>query len=182
MCSSILFSNSVSILITNALNFLSCKLFISVFLIFFQEFSLVLWIETNSLILIWLTFSETMKLGETVTFCCLERVCLCEHIPIQSPCAQWLWWERWTWHENKSHLSSGFAGSYPLGSRWSCRWRGYGQNQVWAEASTLISYHHCPIGGMVGSQVTGAEALRVRSGLAKFPLIVCFPTLPAPAL
>ena len=46
---SILVPNSVNILITSALNFLSGKLFISVlFLVFFQVFSLALSIETDS--------------------------------------------------------------------------------------------------------------------------------------
>ena len=45
---SILVPNSVNILITSALNFLSGKLFISVFFFFFQVFSLALSIETDS--------------------------------------------------------------------------------------------------------------------------------------
>ena len=45
---SILVPNSVNILITSALNFLSGKLFISVLFFFFQVFSLALSIETDS--------------------------------------------------------------------------------------------------------------------------------------
>ena len=57
LCSYILFPNSVSVLITNALNFLSGKLFIFISLcIFFQVFFLALSIETNFCLLILLNF------------------------------------------------------------------------------------------------------------------------------
>ena len=39
-----------------------------------------------------------MKLGETVTYCGLKCVFLCGSIPIQTVCAQCLWWESWLWH------------------------------------------------------------------------------------
>lgn len=34
-----------------------------------------------------------MKLDEIVTYSSLESVSLCGNVPVQSVCAQWLWWE-----------------------------------------------------------------------------------------
>ena len=62
LCSSILFPNSISILITNALKSLTGKLFISV-LLFFQGFSLALSIEASSSVFsFYLTFSVPLML------------------------------------------------------------------------------------------------------------------------
>ena len=83
--------------------------------------------------------------------------------------------ESWIWCGCKSHLSSGYAGSCRLGSRWGWRWRGYSWSQVWGGTSPLLSSHHYPTGGEVWSQVAGTETLRVWSKLALFHLSVCFP-------
>ena len=88
LCSSIIFPNSVSILITNALNSLSDKLFISV-LLFFPGFSLVLSSKTNSSVFLFCsTFSVSMELGETVTYFILKGVSFCENVPLPFACAQ----------------------------------------------------------------------------------------------
>ena len=72
--SSVLFSNSVSILITNDLNCLTCKLFISTHQLF-RGFSLILSIEMHSSIISFcLISSVSRKLGETVTYYVL-KVC-----------------------------------------------------------------------------------------------------------
>ena len=65
-----------------------------------------------------------MKLGETVTYPGLEDMSLYGHTFIQPTCAQWLWWEGWTLSEHRSYLPLRFDGSYHLGGRWDCRWRG----------------------------------------------------------
>ena len=83
---------------------------------FFQEFSLVLLIKTNSSIFSF-CFTFLMKLGEIVTFHCVEGVSLCRNIPIQPVCAPWLWWKSWIWYE--SHFFPGHAGSSLLSRRWS---------------------------------------------------------------
>ena len=62
LCSCILFSNSVNNFITNAFNSLSDKLFL--FYYFFQGFSLIISIESNS--------SASMNLGATVSYRGLE--------------------------------------------------------------------------------------------------------------
>ena len=69
---SILFSSSISILITNDLNSLSGKLFIC-FIRVFSGFFLVLLFERNSLSFC-LTFSVSMKLGEIVIYPSSEGV------------------------------------------------------------------------------------------------------------
>ena len=72
LCSSILYPNSVSILIVNALSSLCGQLFISV-LLFFQGFSFDLSIETNSPVFSFcLYFSVSMKLGERIPYGGLE--------------------------------------------------------------------------------------------------------------
>ena len=83
---------------------------------FFQEFSLVLLIKTNSSIFSF-CFTFLMKLGEIVTFHCVEGVFLCRNSPIQPVCAPWLWWKGWIWYE--SHFFPGHAGSCLLSRRWS---------------------------------------------------------------
>lgn len=97
MFSSILFSHSVSMLITKVFNFYIVNYLC--FLSIFQEFSLVLWIETNSGLLILINFLFlSMRLGEIITFYCLERVSLCG-----SMCSHMLY---------SLHVPSGFGGRY----------------------------------------------------------------------
>ena len=76
LITSLIFPNSVNILIPNALNYLSGKLFISVSLfIFFQEFSHACSIESSSSAFSFcLTFSASVNLSETATYCGLECV------------------------------------------------------------------------------------------------------------
>ena len=102
----ILFPSLVSILIINALNSLSHKLFIC-FIRFFPQvfFFLVLLFETNSFV-----FSFcSMKLGEIFTCPSFEEVSLRGSILILSTCAWWYWWEDWISSEHKSHLSPGWV-------------------------------------------------------------------------
>ena len=85
---SILFPNSVNIFITNVLNSLSGKLFISVSL-FFQGLSLALSGESHSSAFsFYLTFCASVNLDEIVTCCGLEEVFLSESIHIQTACVQ----------------------------------------------------------------------------------------------
>lgn len=174
MFSSILFSHSVSMLITKVFNFYIVNYLC--FLSIFQEFSLVLWIETNSGLLILINFLFlSIRLGETITFYCLERVSLCGSIPIPSPCAQWLWWEVWIWQENRSCLSSGFTGSYPLNSRWA------GDGGAMAKARYELWLPLCSVAFLVllvAGSVSKAKTLKVGSELAQFPLSVWFPPIP----
>ena len=118
LCTSILFPNSVNILITNALNSLSGKLFLSISLFFsecffgsfnWQQF-LCIFILLNFLCLYEFRWNSYLLL--------LEGLFLCGAIPVQVQCVHCLWWESWIWCGSKSHLSSGFAGSYHLGRRW----------------------------------------------------------------
>ena len=113
-----------------------------------------------------------MKLGETVTYPGLEGVSLCESIPLQFVCSQCLFWESCIWHEHNLHPPR-CAGSYHLDRMWSWRWRGYGWSLVWAGSSPLLRGQHHSTGCRVNSQAAGAEALRVRSKMALFPLSVC---------
>ena len=147
--------------------------------LFFQHFFLVLSIKTNSSVSsFFLTSSVSMKLGETVTYCSLEGVSLCGSFPIQSACAQLLWWESRIWCEDESCFPPACAGICHLGRREGWRWRGSGKIQVWVRASPLLSDQHHPLEGGGRSHVAGAEALRFRSELAPFPLSVCFPHSP----
>ena len=85
------FLNLFGILITNALIY--GKLYTSVS--FFQGLSLALSTETKSFVFSFcLTFSVSMELGETVTYCSLEGMSLCGNKAIQSACAQLLWGEK----------------------------------------------------------------------------------------
>ena len=79
--------------ITSALNSLSGKWFGSVSLVAFQGFSPVLSNEPDLSVLFYVIFSFSMKLAETVTSYGFNA--LCGNVPIQSTCAQWLWWESW---------------------------------------------------------------------------------------
>ena len=91
--------------------------------LFFQGFSLDLSIESSSsAISFCLTFSASMNLCETVTYCILVRVFLPRSIAMKIVCAQCLWWESWFWHGWKLHFSSGYAGGYHLGMAWG--WNG----------------------------------------------------------
>ena len=73
---------------------------------------------------------------------------------------------------HKSHLSSGCASSYHLGSRLVVP----GLEPNVRQRLTLFSVVFSgPIRDRVGSQVSGAEALIVRPELAVFPLNVCPP-------
>ena len=59
---------------------------------FFQGLSLALSTETKSSVFSFcLTFSVSMELGETSTYCSLEGMSLCGNKAIQSACAQLLW-------------------------------------------------------------------------------------------
>ena len=84
--SSTLFSSSISIFITNALNSWSGKLFIPVSSGAFSGFSLIILFKVNSCIFPFcLIFSK--KLGEIVTYSSLERASLYGKSPIHSACA-----------------------------------------------------------------------------------------------
>ena len=62
--------------------------------LFWGGFSLALSIKSSSSAFSFcLTFSAFMNLSETVTYSSLEGVFLCGSIPIQTACAQCLWWE-----------------------------------------------------------------------------------------
>ena len=97
---SIIFPNLVNIFITKF--WIICLvnyLFLFHYLVF-QEFSLVLSIESiSSAFSFYLTFSASINLGETVTYYGLEGVSLCRGIPVQTVCAECLWWEGWIWFE-----------------------------------------------------------------------------------
>lgn len=108
-----------------------------------------------------------MRSGETIS--------LCGIIPIQSPCAQWLWWEVWIWHENRSCRYSGFTGSYPLSSRWA------GDGGAMSKTRYELWLPLCSVTFMallVAWSVSRAKTLKVGSELAQFPLSVCFPLIP----
>ena len=49
-------------------------------------------------------------------------------------------------------------------------------SQMWGRDFLFLSGFHCPIGGRVGSQVSGAEALNVRPDLAVLPQVCTLPT------
>ena len=106
LCSPILFPSSVIILISNALNSLFCKLFISVPLVVFGKvFFLVLYFGTNSFVFsLCLTFSSMITSGEMVTYPSLEGMSLCESISLQSTCVHCLQWESWIWSEHGLHF------------------------------------------------------------------------------
>jgi len=74
---------------------------------------------------------------------------------------------------HKSHLSLGCASTYGWEVQWCQVW-----SQMWGRDFLFLSGFHYPIGGRVGSQVSGAEALNIRPDLAVFPQ-VC--TLPSPS-
>lgn len=68
--------------------------------LFFQGLSLALSIETSfSTFSFCLTFSTSINLGETVTYCSPKVVSLGGSIIIQTACTQCLWWESWIWHD-----------------------------------------------------------------------------------
>ena len=106
-----------------------------------------------------------MTLGQTVTYPSLEGVSLCGSVPIQSVCVQWLWWEGWIWSDPESCPPQGglAAITMVLGRT--------GGGLARARASyepglLLCSVANTPLFGIgVRSQVTGAEALMVRSEL-----------------
>ena len=111
--------NSVIILINNSLNYLSGK-WSFLFHYFFQDFFLVLLIETNpSAFSFCLIFSESYPLQ-------FEELSFCGSIHILTVCAQCLWWENWVWHE-----FGGCIGSYHLHRRWD--WMLSGQKWSWCE-------------------------------------------------
>ena len=114
---SIPFSNSVSILISKALNSLSGKLFISVSLFVFQRFSLALSINSSSSAFFILLNFPSMTSCETVT--AVLKVFLCGSIPIHIAWVQSLWWRARFDVVANLNFSSGCADSYHLGSGWS---------------------------------------------------------------
>lgn len=105
VCSSILAPNLVSILITNALN--SIWWIVSFLLVFSQEGLLCFPLRQIPLSLHLTFLSVSMKWGEAVTYVDVDKVSLCQSIPVESACAQWLWWESWICCEHKSLPSSG---------------------------------------------------------------------------
>ena len=146
----------------------------SILLFIFQGFSLAFSNESCfSAFSLYLSFSVSMNLGETVTYCGLEWVFLWGHVLMQTSSAQCLSWEGWICCGCMSCLSSGCTGRYHLVREWSWWWRSYSLPKVCRRTSSLLSGHHHPFRGGVCSQVTGAKALRVRVKLALFPLSVC---------
>jgi len=73
--------------------------------------------------------------------------------------------------DHKSHLSLGCASTYGLEVQWYQVW-----SQMWGRDFLFLSGFHCPIGGRVGSQVSGAEALNIRPDLAMFPQVWSLPS------
>lgn len=118
-----------------------------------------------------------MKLGDTVTYCSLEGVSLCEIIPMQYASARCLWWEIWIWCE-KSHVfpQCVLATINLVGTE-----AGYGV--VRARDKCKLGLLLCsfvvmslPYWGGGGYQVAWTELLRFGSELAHFPLSVCSPS------
>ena len=75
--------------------------------------------------------------------------------------------------DHKSHLALGCARTYGWELQWYHVW-----SQIWGRDFLFLIGFHCPIGGRVRSQISGAEALNVRPDLAVSPQ-VC--TLPSPS-
>ena len=111
-----------------------------------------------------LTFSDFVKLDETVTYPGLEGVALSEAS---------LW---------SLYVSSGLGGRaeseiiigyiFPLcaGGRWGWKCRSWNQSQVWAGVFPMLCGYHHPIKSKFGFQAVTAKTLRIRSELALFPL------------
>ena len=55
-----------------------------------------------------------MKLDETITYPSLEGMSLCGSVPVQSACAQWLWWKSWIWSVHRSNLPQGVLATMTL--------------------------------------------------------------------
>lgn len=98
--------------------------------VFFCPFNL------DQFLFFFLTFSASMKLGETVAYN-LEKASLGRIILLHSVCIQCFWWEGWIWHEQKSCLSLECADSFTLVVGSTEEWC-----QVWAGASPLLSGSH----------------------------------------
>lgn len=82
MLRSILFLNSLVILIINVLNSIKVWKKDYLFHYFFKDFSLALQLSVApSDFLFYLTFSVSKNLGETVIYCDLEELFLCESVP-----------------------------------------------------------------------------------------------------
>ena len=100
--SSILFTNSFNILITNALNSLCHKVFLFHDLFFSEVFSCFFSWDNPIAFSFCLTFFASMNSGKTITYCSLKGLSLCGRVSLcrlQNVCADCLWWESWIWHE-----------------------------------------------------------------------------------
>lgn len=118
LCLSILSHNSFSILITNVLNSLSGKLFISVSLFIFSgAFSCSY--TSSSVFLPCLTFSISTYLDETIAYCSLERVSFCRSV--HSLHRPKIFGGSTGFDLKRRHLSSGYTVSCHLGRRWGWR-------------------------------------------------------------
>ena len=90
----IIFPIPVSILLTNILNSLPDKFFMSVSLIFFKVLFLVLSFEKIQYL--FLLFNSLCICKITcIIYLFLERVTYCWSVPRQSAFAKWLLWKRW---------------------------------------------------------------------------------------
>ena len=108
-----------------------------------------------------------MKLGETVYLSWSWRGVLLWECPYAVIMCPVVWWESWIWSEHRSRLPPGCCGSYHLCGL-----------QPAPGISKGLSYAQCPsppYWGGGGSEVAGAEALRIRSELVPFPLSVHSP-------
>ena len=131
--SSILFTNSFNILITNALNSLCHKVFLFHDLFFSEVFSCFFSWDNPIAFSFCLTFFASMNSGKTITYCSLKGLSLCGRVSLcrlQNVCADCLWWESWIWHECTSYMLSGCAGSYKIGRRWDWMWNGWRWHKV----------------------------------------------------
>ena len=100
-------------LITNALNYLAGKSLISISLVGFSDIFSYLY-ETNlSVFSFCLSFSISMKIGETVIYPHLEVMSLNGSVPILLNCSP----ESCIWSEPGSSLLPGCAGRYALAGK-----------------------------------------------------------------
>ena len=145
----------------------------SILLFIFQGFSLALSNESCfSAFSLYLSFSVSMNLGETVTYCGLEWVFLWGHVLMQTSSAQCLSWEGWICCGCQSCLSSGCAGRYHLVREWSWWWRSYSLPKVCRRTSSLLSGHNHPFRGGVCSQVSKIPEGQGQAGTVPFKCVL----------
>lgn len=76
-----------------------CRIYLSIFIYVCVMLLLLSFYLKHTPLCFFFNVSVDMKLGETVTYPSLEGVSLCGSIPMESTCAQRLWWGSWIWHK-----------------------------------------------------------------------------------